>query len=110
MVKNSETSQSEKEEPSKFPYRQAVNALMYLMVGTRPGCIEYRKDFKKGILECFSDADFGGCKSTGRSTSGVVINYAGGAISWLSQRQAMVSTSTTEAEIVAANEATKKII
>ncbi|KAG5871370.1 hypothetical protein JTB14_028903 [Gonioctena quinquepunctata] len=36
--------------------------------------------------------------------------HAGGAISWLSQRQAMVATSTTEAEIVAANEATKEII
>ena len=36
--------------------------------------------------------------------------YAGGAISWLSQRQAMVATSTTEAEIVAANEAAKELI
>ncbi|KAG5889918.1 hypothetical protein JTB14_010069 [Gonioctena quinquepunctata] len=36
--------------------------------------------------------------------------HAGGAISWFSQRQAMVATSTTEAEIVAPNEATKEII
>ena len=62
------------------------------------------------IIQCYSDADFGGCVQSGRSTSGVVIMYAGGAISWLSQRQAMVATSTTEAEIVAANEATKEII
>lgn len=61
-------------------------------------------------LECYSDSDFGGCLTTGRSTSGVVIKYAGGAISWLSQRQSMVATSTTEAEIVAATEASKEII
>ncbi|KAG5889504.1 hypothetical protein JTB14_013816 [Gonioctena quinquepunctata] len=36
--------------------------------------------------------------------------HAGGAISWLSQRQKVVATSTTEVEIVAANEATKEII
>ncbi|KAH8308515.1 hypothetical protein KR059_009967 [Drosophila kikkawai] len=36
--------------------------------------------------------------------------FASGAISWKSQRQAMVAISTTEAEIVAANEAAKEII
>lgn len=61
-------------------------------------------------LHCYSDSDFGGCSKTGRSTSGVVIMFAGGIISWISQRQSMVATSTTEAEIVAANEATKEII
>lgn len=128
-----------------FPYRQAVGALMYLMLGTRPdlaycvgflsrklenpspedivrvkrvfryiaGTIDvgvvYDKNGKRE-LECYSDADFGGCLTTGRSTSGVVIKYAGGAISWMSQRQTIVATSTTEAEIVAATEAAKEII
>lgn len=129
-----------------FPYRQAIGAIMYLMLGTRPDlaysvsflsrtlenpssedvvrvkrvfryiagtidlCIVYNRGKKESLLECYSDADFGGCLSTGRSTSGVVIKYAGGAISWLSQRQPMVATSTTEAEIVAATEASKEII
>ncbi|KAG5879136.1 hypothetical protein JTB14_004112 [Gonioctena quinquepunctata] len=136
----------ESEKVSNFPYRQAVGALMYLMLGTRPDLaysigflsrslenptaedvakvkrvfryiagtldlgIIYRPNFKRGTLECYSDADFGRCTKTGRSTSGVIMIHAGGAISWLSQRQAMVATSTTEAEIVAANEATKEII
>ena len=132
-----------------FPYRQAVGALMYLMLGSRPdlaysigflsrslenpslddvirvkrvfryiagtldlGIMYHRNKLieENNMLECYSDADFGGCTKSGRSTTGVVIMYAGGAISWLSQRQAMVATSTTEAEIVAANEATKEII
>jgi hypothetical protein len=61
-------------------------------------------------LKCYSDSDFGGCRITGRSTSGVVMMHAGGIISWLSQRQATVATSTTEAEIIAATEAVKEVI
>lgn len=63
-----------------------------------------------GALDCYSNADFGECNKTGQSTSGVIVTHAGGAISWLSQRQSMVASSTTEAEIVAANEAAKEII
>ncbi|KMQ83327.1 integrase core domain protein [Lasius niger] len=148
MLKSSEISRTGKDDAKehKFPYRQAVGSLMYLMLGTRPdlaysvgflsrslenpsaedivrvkrmfryiaGTIDlgivYCHKSNKGILECFSDADFGGCTKTGRSTSGVVVTYAGGAISWLSQRQAMVATSTTKAEIVAANAAAKEVI
>lgn len=148
IVKEPDTLQTEKKTAEKcnFPYRQAVGALMYLMLGTRPDLaysvsflsrtldsastedvvrlkrvlryvagtcdlgIIYHPNLCSGILDCYSDADFGGCNKTGRSTSGVVITHAGGAISWFSQRQAMTATSTTEAELVAATEAVKEII
>ena len=130
---------------TNFPYREAVGALMYLMLGTRPdisysvgvlsrslenptlediqrvkrvfkyiagtlqvGLTYYRKGPK--LLSCFTDADFGGCQVTGRSTTGIIVTYGGCAISWQSQRQATVSTSTTEAEIIAASEGAKEII
>lgn len=70
--------------------------------------IIYQCNASKGILKCFSYADFGECTKPGRSTSEVVVTYAD--VSWLSQRQAMEATSTTEAKIVAANEAIKEII
>ncbi|XP_073821575.1 uncharacterized protein [Musca autumnalis] len=128
-----------------FPYRKAVGAIMYLMLGTRPdlafsvgvlsrslesptsedvqrlkrvlryiaGTLDYGIIYKtNGLkkLECYSDADYGGCMSTGRSTTGVVACYAGSPISWISQIQPTVSTSTTEAEIIAASEAAKELM
>lgn len=147
MLKDSGTHQKPEDTTSpNFPYRQAVGALMYLMVGTRPDIaysvgflsrslenpsaedivrvkrvfryiagtvrygITYRATDTRGILQCYSDSDFGGCTETGRSTSGYVMMYAGGAISWRSQRQAIVATSTTEAEVIAASEAAKEVI
>lgn len=63
----------------------------------------------RDTLGCYSDADFEGCLKTGWSILGVVITYAVGAISWRSQKQAMVNTSTAEAKIVTVTQATKEI-
>ncbi|GBM32731.1 Copia protein, partial [Araneus ventricosus] len=72
--------------------------------------IVYKHKYKQGLLECYSDADFGGCEASGRSTSGIVILYSGGAISWFIQRQSVVATTTTESEIIATNKCCREII
>ncbi|UYV74917.1 hypothetical protein LAZ67_12001798 [Cordylochernes scorpioides] len=72
--------------------------------------IMYQKGHKVGVVESFSDADFARDPETRRSTSGVVCKLAGGAISWLSQKQRSVSLSTTEAELVAATNTAKEVI
>ena len=87
-----------------------VKRVFLYITGTISHGIIYLRNENPGILECFSDADFGGCTSIGRSTSGMVIKYAGGIVSWQSQRQTMVATTTTEADIVAANGAAKVTI
>ncbi|KAL0852111.1 hypothetical protein ABMA28_000351 [Loxostege sticticalis] len=130
----------------RFPYREAVGALAYLMTGTRPDIayavgivsrklenptkadwlqvkrifrylkgttslgIEYKQSFTSSKVIGYSDADHGGCADTGRSTTGVVTCFCGGAISWLSKRQQSVSISTTEAEIVAASEDARELV
>ncbi|XP_075151999.1 uncharacterized protein LOC142226026 [Haematobia irritans] len=103
MVKSSEISKSWEESvrESTFPYRQAVGGLMYLLLGSSPDLaysigflsrtlespssedvMRVKRVFRYNNpkLECFSDADFGGCMKTGRSTSGVIIEIAGGAV------------------------------
>lgn len=97
------------EKPTSDDIIKVKRVLRYI-AGTLNKNITYKANCDKGILKCYSDSDFGGCITTGRSTSGVVMMYAGGIISWLSQRQPTVATSTTEAEITAASDAVKEVI
>jgi hypothetical protein len=46
----------------------------------------------------FCDADFAGCETTLRSTSGCIIYYRGTPVCWSSKRQSLRATSTCEAE------------
>ncbi|GFU02585.1 retrovirus-related Pol polyprotein from transposon TNT 1-94 [Trichonephila clavipes] len=87
-----------------------VKRVFRYIAGTVVYGITYHATETKGVFHCYSDSDFGGCTKTSRSTSGYVMIYAGGAISWRSQRQAIVATSTTEAEVIAASEAAKEVI
>ncbi|CAL1681088.1 unnamed protein product [Lasius platythorax] len=61
-------------------------------------------------LVIYSDSDFAADPDTRRSTSGYVTVHCGGPISWQSIRQKIVALSTTEAEYVAASDATKEAI
>ena len=58
----------------------------------------------------YSDADHGGNSDNGKSTGGYLVKLGTGAVSWSSKLQTMVALSTTEAEYIAAVEASKEII
>ena len=58
----------------------------------------------------YSDSDFAGDVDSRRSTSGYLYVLAGGPVTWTSQRQRIVALSTTEAEYIAASQATKEAI
>lgn len=62
------------------------------------------------IINGYVDSDYAGDLDKSKSTTGYVFKVAGGAVSWVSKLQAVVATSTTEAEYVAATQASKEAI
>ena len=62
------------------------------------------------VLQGYVDADMVGDKDSRRSTTGYVFTVGGTAVSWISKLQQVVALSTTEAEYVAATEASKEMI
>ena len=97
------------DKPTKADWNNVKYILRYLK-GTYQMGILYQTGYQTGVLTMYSDADYAGDISTRRSTSGVVCQYMGGPVSWLSQKQKSVALSTTEAEFMAASEAAKEII
>jgi predicted RNase H-like nuclease len=58
----------------------------------------------------YSDSDFADCLDTDRSMSGYVFKLTGGAISWSSSKQTIMTSSTMYAEFVACYEAVGQTI
>ena len=63
--------------------------------------------YKDGNLTGYSDSDYAEDFSQ-KSTSGCLFTLAGGAISWTSQKQSLVASSTTEVEYIAYSNAAKE--
>jgi hypothetical protein len=56
----------------------------------------------------YSDADYGGCPDTRRSTSGRVFMLMGAALTWASKQQRTVAVSTAESEYVAVSDCARE--
>lgn len=62
------------------------------------------------LAPTFCDADWAGDLAERRSTSGIVLKVNGNCVVWSSKRQSVVSTSSAEAEYMAAGAATQEIL
>ena len=72
--------------------------------------LEYGPDpTSKDLLTIMCDADHGGNKDNGRSTTGYMIKVGSGVVSWCSKLQSVVTLSSTEAEYVASNVTGKEV-
>ena len=96
------------EDPRKSHWIAVKRVLRYLNATKHLGILYTGS----GNLEItgFSDADWGGCPATRKSTSGFVFLIAGGAVSWKSKKQSCVATSTCESEYIALCLAAKESI
>ncbi len=82
--------------------------LRYLSAHAHIG-ITYNGCNRMCVVEAYADADWAGLSRDAKSTTGWVIKLAGAAVSWCSQRQNTVATSSTEAEYIAMSEAAREI-
>ena len=78
---------------------------MRYLKGTRDYKLTYKRSDNLDVVG-YSDSDFAGYLDSRKSTYGYVFLLAGGAISWRSAKQTLVTTSTIEAEFVSCFEAT----
>jgi hypothetical protein len=87
--------------------RYIKGTMDYKIIYTRP---DQPVSSPSKLFQTYSDADHGGNPDNGRSTSGYVVIMAGGAVSWSSRLQGLVTLSTTEAEFVSAVSAGQEIL
>ncbi|KAJ9553183.1 hypothetical protein OSB04_017228 [Centaurea solstitialis] len=79
----------------------AVKRILRYLKGTPEMGLWYPKDSSFELIS-FTDSDYGGCKLDRKSTSGSCQFLGDKLVSWTSKKQNCVSTSTAEAEYVAA--------
>jgi hypothetical protein len=90
---------------------KAVKHLFRYLKGTLDMKLEYGPDpsIDKDMFITFSDADHGGDKDCGKSTSGYMVKLGMGVVCWRSKLQPVVTRSTTEAEYLAGGAAGMEI-
>ena len=86
----------------------AVKRIFRYLKGTLDLVLQYKATGEN--LFSYSDADWASDIDSRQSTTGNVFVMSGGAISWLSQKQATVALSTAEAEYIAMGSATQEAI
>ena len=89
-------------------HMKASKWIFHYLKGTVDLSLRYHATGEK--LYGYSDADWASDADDRYSTSGNVLLMAGGAISWLSQKQTTVALSTAEAEYMALGSATQETI
>jgi hypothetical protein len=89
--------------PGISHWNRIKKALRYIQV-TKGLMLTHERSDSLEIVG-YSDLDFAGCLDTDRSTSGYVFKFAGGAISWSSSKQTVMTSSTMYAKFVACYEA-----
>ena len=86
----------------------AVKRIFRYIKGTIDLKLQYKPIDEKLLRH--SDADWENDLNNRHSTTGDLFTMSGGAVSWLSQKQAMVALSTAEVEYIALGSATQEAI
>ena len=91
---------------NRSDWLRALRVLKYLE-GTKDIGITFTGGNKQAELKAYSDSDYAADPTTRRSISSQIFMYNNGPIVWCANQQKVVTLSSTEAEFLAAGEATK---
>jgi hypothetical protein len=93
------------------PGREHWNAVKWIIRYLR-GTSKLSLSFGSGkpMLVGYTDSDMAGDVDTRKSTSGYLITFSGGAVSWQSRLQKCIALSTTKAELIVATKACKELL
>ena len=90
-------------------HQEAINRAINYAYNSRHLAIEYSANTnEQNVFACASDAAFGDNPTTRHSTEGYLFQLFSGPIDWHSTKQKTVTTSSTEAELLALSHATKE--
>ena len=89
-------------------HQAAIKWIPRYLKGASSMC--HRYGFGKPMLEGFTDSDMLGDIDSSRSTSGYVMTYAGGAVSWQSRLHKILALSTKQTEYMTDVEVGKELI
>jgi hypothetical protein len=96
---------------NQFHMLAAHHVLRYLAGTTNHGLVFRLHGSPHDIKpEVYTDSSWANDLETRRSTSGMVVKLNGNVVSWLSRKQKTVALSSTEAEYMAASEATSEAL
>jgi hypothetical protein len=82
-------------------HQEAVDRAILYLYGTSNLAIEYSASSDQSAITCASDAAFADDPATRYSTEGYLFKLFNGPIDWRSTKQKTVTTSSTEAELLA---------
>jgi len=80
------------------------------LVGVHRTILEYRWQGREKVIDGYTDSDWAGCKTTGRSTSGGAVMIGGHFIKGWAKTQSSITLSSAEAELVALCKLTAEVI
>lgn len=92
-------------------HHEAANQVFHYMFRIRDYCICYKGEVRDlSLFVCANNASFGDNTLDRKSSQGYIITLFGGAIAWRTNKQDMVTISSTKAELLIISRTAKKAI
>jgi hypothetical protein len=91
-------------------HQEAADRVIKYLYRTRFRCVRYGHESEATSFVCASDASFADNTLDRKSSQGYVLKLFGGPVAWRANKQDTVTTSSTEAELLALSQTAKEAI